>query len=326
MTDDTGYGLISKEIDGWLPLHKGESFDLDFVCRQLNIVHSQSRKWASVKLGNEVVAGRLEKSNKTYRYIDNDIVLINDWVTVESAPPICLQWPCSVDDQDDTSFGFENTIDIPQKGLIILAGVTNTGKSTFCRNFLWMNMDLMHCTYFSSETSKEDFAEYANKMRTWKNPFGCDGKPIFDLAMRDHDWHDVIRPNDINIVDWLNMGDKFYQLGEVLMKMKSKLDKGILVVSIQKDSQKELGMGGQWGEHLASLYITMDFGRLTVKKAKKWKGENPNGKTWGFDIVDRGTHFHHIRPLKKCGFCYQGKTKGNQPCDICGGSGWTEPD
>jgi hypothetical protein len=95
-------------------------------------------------------------------------------------------------------------------------------------------------------------------------------------------------------------------------------------VAIQKDPQKGLGVGGMWAEHKASLYMTMDFGRLTVEKAKKWDGINPNHKTWGFEIVDQGTHFNNIRPLIKCHDCWgTGKKKGVE-CTNCNGSGWAD--
>lgn len=277
-TNENGYKPISHEIDGWLVIHKGETFDLDLVCKQLNIVHSQSRKYAAVKLNNETKAGKLEKSNRLYRYIDNDIVPLNDWPDVVPGQTVSLDWPMGT---DGTRFGFDGCIEIPQRGVVVIAGLTNTGKSSFMRNLLWMNMLKIHCTYFSSETSKEDFADYASRM-TWANAFDDNHKPVFDLIDRHKDFQDVIRPNDLNLIDWLAMGDKFYALGELIEKIKHPLDHGAVVIAIQKDANKELGMGGQWGEHLASLYITMDFERLTVKKAKKWCHYNPNGKTWGF--------------------------------------------
>ncbi len=200
--------------------------------------------------------------------------------------------------------------------------VTNTGKSVFARNFLWMNMDAYPCVYFTSETSEDDFADYASRM-TWANPVKEDGTDKFRLVWREGDFKDVIDPDAVNIIDWLDIYKDFYEIGYVLNGIKAKLNKGIVLVAIQKHPEKGLGVGGMWAEHKASLYVTMDYNRITAEKAKKWQEWNPNHRTWGFEIVDQGTHFNHIRLLKKCGFCWNGK-KNNAPCTVCNGTGFVD--
>jgi len=322
---DTARGkVIWKLIDTWLAMHKGERFDLDTLCRQLDIKTRDDRHEVTKKLSYEVTRKKIEKSVNVrppiYRPLDNTVVKM-DWVNATTPPQLNLKWPAGI---DNTHFGYENRIYIPSKGLIVIAGVTNTGKSVWCRNFLWRNMNNYHCVYFSSETSSEDFHDYASRM-TWANPLDKKGNPVFDLIDRNKDFKDVIQPDSINIVDWLNIGDNFYQIGAILEGIKEKLNKGIAVIALQKDPAKELGTGGMWSEHLSSLYMTLDYGRMTVKKAKKWYEWNPNGHTWGFDIVDRGTHLSNIRLLKRCGYCWNGK-KNNTPCKACGGTGFVESD
>ncbi len=318
-TNELKYKHISKMVDEWLEIHQGERFDLDTICRQLEAVSREARQLIAIKLRNEVVKGKLNKLNNLYRYIDNTLVKM-DWLNASKSAHLDLQWPFGM---DESFFGFEKNIMIPEKGIIVMAGVTNTGKSTFCRNFLWVNMNKYHCTYFSSETSAEDFADYFSRM-DWRNPVNEDGTPKFDLVWRNRDWADVIQPNDINIIDWINMGDNFYQIGTIIEGIKEKLDKGICLIALQKDPNKDLGVGGMWSEHLSSLYMTMDFGKLTVKKSKKWKNVNPNYTMWGFDIVDYGTHFHRIREVKKCFKCYgTGKTKAGE-CEECHGHGYID--
>jgi len=315
--EEPRYKELAKFVDDWVELHRGEKFDLDLICRQLEAVSRKARMCVASKLAYDVKRGKLEKLERYYIYIDNTINKL-DWLKASKANHLTLQWPFGV--EDESAFDFEETIMIPEKGIVVIAGVTNTGKSTFCRNFLWCNMDRYHCTYFSSETSAEDFADYASRM-TWRNPVNEDGNSKFDLIWRNKDWKHVIQPDDINIIDWINMGDNFYQIGTIIEGIKEKLDKGICVIALQKDPSKELGTGGQWSEHLASLYMTIDFGRLTVKKAKKWRKVNPNNKSFGFDIIDYGTHFHRIREVKRCYKCYgTGKYKGSE-CEECHGLG-----
>lgn len=322
--EDGMFKEASRAVDDLLKLHKGDHFTLDDMCRWLELHDAAKRKKVAQKLAYEVSQGRLEKSTRSrpsiYRYVDNTLVRM-DWVNVRAAANLDLAWPVG---SDGTQFSFDGKVAIPQKGLVVLAGVTNTGKSVFCRNFLWMNMDKYHCLYFSSETSEEDFSEYASRM-TWGKPLKEDGTPKFDLIARERDFKDVIDPDGINIIDWLNLKDAFYEVGDILAGIKGRLKTGIALIALQKDPSKELGMGGMWGEHLASLYLTFDFEKMTVKKAKKWQGKlNPNGKTCGFSVVDYGTHFAQIRPIRKCPGCFgSGRSRGME-CSDCGGSGWID--
>ncbi len=321
--DSVAWPMVEK----WLTVHKGERFDLDMVCRHLDIKTRDLRTSVAKKLSYEVHHGKLEKFSDfrppLYKYIDKTLVRL-DWMAAGAAKNLDgLKWPMGC---DDTRFGFDGHVYIPEKGLIVIAGVTNTGKSAWCRNFLWQNMDSYRCIYFTSETNEYDFADYASRM-TWADPCKADGKPKFDLVYRNKDYREVVEPDAINIIDWLNLGDAFYQIGSILEGIKNKLKTGIAVVAIQKDPNKELGMGGMWGEHLASLYMALDFERLTVKKAKKWIGtrdDNPNGKSYKFSIVDGGANFAGIIQLRTCRACNgSGRIKGNQ-CQACSGTGFVE--
>jgi hypothetical protein len=313
------YHKASMAVERYLEAHRGETFDLDTICRHMEIRDAHKRDLVNQCLLYQVKKGLLEKNNRSYRYIDRSIIRMNlrDSLGAVNVP---LEWPTGI---DGTHFGFDGHISIPEKALIVLAGVTNTGKSVFMRNLCYKNFDAHHCLYFSSETSVDDFADYSARM-TWANPFNDDGTDKFELIWQEKDFKYAIKPNGINLIDWLNIYDNFYQIGEVLDGIKGVLDKGIVVVAIQKDPQKGLGVGGMWAEHKASLYMTMDFGRLTVEKAKKWTGINPNHHTWGFDIVDQGTHFSNIRDLIRCPECHGFKTVKGHPCDNCNGSGWAD--
>lgn len=317
--DDGLYKKASLAVDDWLAHHIGETFDLDIICRHLEIHDAHKRNLISQKLAYEVNHGKIEKINRNYRYVDNSIIKL-DWRKSTGAVNVPINWPQG---KDGSKFGFDGHVYIPEKALIVLAGVTNTGKSVFMRNFLFRNMDTRKCVYFTSETSEDDFATYASKM-TWANPVNDNGSDKFELIWREKDFKDVLDPDAINIIDWFNIYDNFYRIGELFDGMKSVLNKGVLVVAIQKDPFKGLGVGGMWAEHKSSLYMTMDFGRLTVLKAKKWYEENPNHQSWGFNVVDEGTHLDNIRPLIKCSTCGgSGKYRGGE-CYDCHGTGFVD--
>lgn len=323
MTQDGVYKKISVLLDQWLELHKGETFDLDLLCRQLDIKERSNRNYLTQKLSYEVRRGTLEKSNRIYRYINNNINYI-DWINATETEVIDLRWPYSHDENNYSHFSFDENVIISPGDIIVIAGVSNMGKTALCLNFLWDNMDFFPCTIMGNEYKAQKFKRRIRKM-TWAEPLKEDGTSKFELIDRRDNWKDIIRPDNINIIDWINLpGDKSYDIGIVLDGIQSKLNNGIAIVSIQKGEGRDQGIGGQFSEHISSIYLNIDFERLTVKKAKEWKGKNPNGKMYGFTIVDSGTQFHNIREIKRCHVCRaSGFSKGNS-CDNCAGTGYVD--
>ncbi len=311
--------IIWKLVDGWLLEHQGERFDLDTICRQLDVKNRADRHHVVKKLSYEVSQKKLEKSDKTYRYINKTYVSI-DWLNASSAPPLNIRWPYGID--DDTSFGFDGHVLISPGDVIVIAGVSNTGKTNFCLNLLWENMDAYPCTLMGNEYEAGKFKRRVAKMN-WRNPIGDDGKPKFELIERYENWQDIIRPNNINIIDWINLGDAFYQIGKIIEGIKSKLQDGIAVIVVQKADGKALGMGGGFSQHLASLYLAIDFGRLTVVKAKEWYEVDPNGKMYGFKIND-GAKFSNIREVAKCRACGGSGRTNRGECQECESRGYVE--
>lgn len=323
MKEKSLYQRIGEMIESWLAVHTGESFDLETICRQLEISSRDARIEASKYLNYEATKPnkRLEKTNRIYRYIDSSIKHI-DWLNSNSEDCINIKWPYGY--EDDSHFGFDGHVIIPQKSIIIVAGVSNMGKTTFALNFLWLNMDDHKCILMGNEYDPSQFKRRANTMLDINDPLNQDGKPKFELIERYENWKDIIQPDAINIIDWINLGDKFYELGKVLEGIKEKLNKGIALCCIQKDANKAIGMGGMWGTHLATLYLTLDYNRITVEKAKEWNGHNPNHEMYGFEIIEHGSRFHHIREVVLCSKC-KGFT-GNKKCLACFGKGFVDKD
>jgi hypothetical protein len=324
-TQETGlYKTASKAVDKWLRLHKGETFDLDVICRQMEIKDSEKRNLITIKLAYEVKQGKLEKSNRIYRYIDNTTKYIN-WLNNNETETLKITWPYGIEDQ--THFGFDGHAVISPGDVIGIAGVTNTGKTTWATNFLWCNMDDYPCTLMGNEYTAGKFKRRIQPMLAWANPLKDDGVPKFELIDRRSNWKDIIRPNGINIVDWIDPrsgGFEFYDINMIIEGMQSKLDRGILMFVLQKDPNKDTGTGGQSSEHLSSLYLTMDFGKMTVRKCKEWNGHDPNREMYGFTIVNQGCQFHGIHRVKTCPKCWGKSALGHYKCPVCFSKGYVD--
>ena len=321
------YQKVASLVREWTEIHKGESFDLDTICRQLQIQERANRKYVAIELSKIVGKGTLEKVTSPihkpiYRYIDNTCKFI-DWVNASESDVLDIKWPYGI--EDDTRFGFDGRAKISPGDIVVIAGTSNMGKSAFCQNFLWENMDTFPCTLMGNEYTPGKFKRRVSRM-TWKEPVDGNGKAKFELIERREGWKDIIRPDNINIIDWINLSDKFYEIGKIIEDIQARLHKGIAVIALQKDEHKSRGLGGGFSEHLSSLYLAIDYERLTIIKAKEWTEWNPNGKIYGFAIVDGGTKFHNIRLIRKCKVCWgSGHSKGGQ-CEPCQGTGYADED
>ena len=323
------YKETALKVDQWLILHKGESFTLDLICRQLNITNPESRHDVVKKLAYEVSKGVVEKSNppyppSIYSYHDNTIKII-DWVNAPETVSLPIQLPQS--HVDNSRFGFNGNVTIAAGDIFIVAGVSNTGKTAYALNLLCENMNIFPCTLMGNEYGNgSKFRDRLSKME-WAKPLNEKGQPKFELIERRGGWKDVIRPDNLNIIDWLMVPDNFYQIGDIIDGIQSKLRKGIAVILIQKDPFKDMGVGGMFGEHLASFYLAMDFNRLTVKKAKAWNnGYDPNKKMYAFSLSMKGTAFSDIREVNPCKKCHgSGKVgKDGATCLECVGTGYSD--
>ena len=195
------YQKIASLVREWIEIHKGESFDLDMISRQLQIQERSNRKYVAIELSKLVGKGTLEKVTSPiykpiYRYIDNTCKYI-DWVNASDNDTIEVRWPYGIN--DSSKFGFDGRVIVSPGDIIVIAGTSNMGKTVFCLNFLWENMDNFPCTLMGNEYTAGKFKRRTNRM-DWKNPLKEDGKPKFELIERREGWKDIIRPNNINII------------------------------------------------------------------------------------------------------------------------------
>jgi hypothetical protein len=138
-----------------------------------------------------------------------------------------------------------------------------------------MNMGRDHeVVYFSSEMGATELQARLKKfnipMHEWK-------KVIW--KERASDFAAMIRPNAINIIDFMEVHEDFFKVGLFIKQIFDKLDKGIAFIALQKNKGRDEGLGGMRSLEKARLYLSMEPGRIKIVKGKNWKSDiiNPNG-------------------------------------------------
>ena len=249
---------------------------------ELQVLRKQDKVSVRVAFKRLEELGMIEKSGRIageYKIIDRNTEKI-DFLSADTTP-YKIHLP----------FNLGRLVRIHPKNIIVIAGEQNSGKSALALNIARDNMyqPNVPIRYFSSEMGAVELRERLA---------GFDGISIedwkkVDFRERSSNFEDVIDPDAINIIDFLEISDAFYKIAETMRLVYEKLRNGIAIIAIQKDSKAEYGRGSSFGLEKPRLYLTVSDNApagaiLKIQKAKNWqdKTKNPNGLQIGFKIVN----------------------------------------
>jgi len=250
-------------------------FSYEEIDRELCLVQAGDKANRRQILKRLRDAGVLEahpRDNKLLRYVKVAVRLI-DFKAAGMKAPLAVRYP----------FGIERHFRTYPGNVLAIAGAADSGKTAFLLNFIRLNMHDFSIFYQCSEMGGPELASRLVKfeglaLEDWN----------FTPEERSRDFADVIRPDCINVIDYLELCGDFYMVAEYLKAIHDRLSSGIAVVALQKKRGAELGRGGDFGMEKPRLYLSMDAGKLTIQKAKNWADSqtNPNGLVCQFKIVN----------------------------------------
>jgi hypothetical protein len=268
------FGDLTGEVREWI-LGSGGSFSTKDIYTDLSIITREDKKQISNALGSMEKEGILERwGNKKGVYRLKEIGMEElDFRNADTSNTIDLKLP----------FDCHKFIKLFPKSIIVVAGASNAGKTAFMINTAMMNQYDHDCHYFSSEMDETEFRERLDKIDTipidkWR----------FKAYHRSHAWWDVIKPNGINLIDYVEIEDNFYLVGSYIRRIFDVLDQGVAIIALQKDLGKDLGIGGGFTQHKSRLYLSINPGTVKIVKAKNRRieiNENPNGLMRDWKLV-----------------------------------------
>lgn len=272
---DRGDKSLSVEVRDFATSSTGV-FLLSELYHSLYVKSRDDKKNISKILSRLREEGIIEKygdKNGCFRKVENQCTTI-DWLSVKQEE-LDIKYPLGIE-------GYFNTM---PKNIICIAGSPDAGKTALLLNFVKLNMDKHKIHYFSSEMGdmelKGRLANFNIPLPGWK----------FHAKERAGSFADVIEPNDINIIDFLEVSDAFYNIGGMITDIFNKLDKGIALIALQKNKGAEVGRGGTFSLEKPRLYLSVDpdfpGAKAKIIKCKNWKHPqiNPNGMECKFKLV-----------------------------------------
>lgn len=231
------------------------------------------------RLAKEGVIEKAGDRNGCWRKIDKDIEYM-DFVNVSVEGAIDLTLPLDI---------HKKTIFFP-KNVIVIAGVTGYGKTSFLLNMMRSNMEKFQWKYFMSEMSplalNYKLTRFNWPIEAWKMDV------IPDYVWDFHNIPDKIFPNAMNVIDYLEPeGERTYYIHEVITKIIKKLDKGMAIIATQKKPQADLSAGGVYSSKAASLYLSLDWGTINIFKNRFREEDKQPLRTRRDFEIQPGQHF-----------------------------------
>ena len=230
------------------------------------------------RLVNDGVIERVGQNDGWFRRVDNVIEKI-DLIKINESE-FKLKLPLDLD-----------RLIIPQpKNIVIFAGERNAGKSCFCLNIAKMNVGAGYPVRYL--TSEMGGVELKHRLKKFEPDWPYEAWYQVDFFERASDFHDILEPDGLTIIDYLKLEDQFYLVGAKIRRIFQKLKNGIVVIALQKSDRSSLGVGGQFTLDEARLYVTLMSnppagGIAKIEKAKNWRTErNPNALQSDFKIVN----------------------------------------
>jgi len=275
---------LSKEIVlNWIRLAAGESFSNRDIHEGLDIGTPEGKTHLRVILKRLKDDGVIAFDTKhvRYRLVEFDAP-IQYWKRANPKNIVPIKWP----------FELEKYVRILCKSLVVIGGDSNVGKSAFAYNLITMNWKSFKMVLFNSESGDEELNErlsYFPDSKDWPDDI---------IRFRTHNFADVIVPDAINIIDYIEPPDPLFLMATILREIWEKLTTGVAVVMLQKPPGRDLPYGKDSTKWLARLLLSIDKGKLTIVKAKSWanKDDNPNGKKWTFQLVN-GAKFLNLMEI-----------------------------
>lgn len=221
-------------------------------------------------------------------------------------------------------FGLNRNVNVHPKNVIVIAGETNSGKTSFAMNIVRMNVSQQKCKYISSEMEENEFKgrieAFGDTVEQWE--------PVEKILCAENP-HDEIDPNALNVVDFLEVYGDFWAVGEKIKKIWDALDTGVAIVCLQKKKGEEFARGGEFSNEKARLSFSLfTHGKLpngivgsckVTKSKNNNKNMNPEGKEV-FYLLENGVYYNcsfmdKINPARK-GWQYLNKKERDNLIDV----------
>lgn len=269
---------VSDDVREYVKNATGE-FSLSQMFMDLSMVRKEEKdtaRHAVNKLLKQNIIRANGKKSGIYTIVDHTENII-DWRNANDEE-YKIKMPLNIHD----------LVKIYPGNVIIVAGASNTGKTSFMLECVRLNQKQHDTYYFNSEMGA---SELKTRINLFHEVLPAD-KWNFTAIERSSNFAEIIRPDALNIIDFMEVYDDFWKIGGWIRDIHEKLKGGIAIIAIQKKAstkkdQQDYARGGELTLEKPRLYLAIDRGKIKIVKAKAWRhhDRNPNGLVRIFKLV-----------------------------------------
>lgn len=287
------YSRAHQAIENLLPTLKGEKLTREHWYKLLNVNPNNKAHLPFKEAVNDVLWNLSQQNKKKkiikegsyFKVVDNDLVPINFLEAQGEQFELLLP------------FGIHQYCFLYRKNVMIISGSKDAGKTALMLNIIKLNMKKHRTLYFSSEMVGDELRGRLKKEGTMAL-----GDWAFEPFERSYDFDQVIDPDGLNLIDYLELGGdeaEYYKGVSLVRKIYDKLDKGVAIIAVQKNKNAEIPKGGSGLTEKARIVLSMDPGKVKLTVAKNWASgveTTPRGRAWRFQLVG-GINFVNIKEV-----------------------------
>lgn len=271
----TAKRTLSDEVREWVLSTDGIFLSSD-VARELDLSSRVLKKNLSQILGRMAKENLIAKNGDkqgSWRIVDRSMMPM-DWENCDVTKTFEFHLP----------LGLHKLMYLYPKNMIVIAGDTNAGKTAYLLNAVRENADIFEIDYFTNDLTPEELKKRVQRFA--EAGMNTDNFKRCCFIPRVKDFLDVLNPDRVTIIDYLQLTDDFWKVAGVLDEIYNKLGTGICIVAIQKKKGMKLGRGGDFAMERPRLYFTLEEGKLIIQKMKNLidAERNPNGKYVRFSL------------------------------------------
>jgi hypothetical protein len=279
---------MTQEIRDWVCL-QGDYFLSTDVHRDLCLSTRVHKKTASQILSRLCGEGIIKRTGKRgeFRVIDRTEEVI-DFMSVTDISGLPIAWPMQQ---------MNGRFEILPGSVVLIAGEKDTGKTSFCLNMAWGNREVFDdVVYFSSSNEVNE--------RVLRKRLEAFGYPLHEwqkvkFIRKGSNFQDVLRPDGLNIFDYLEIRENPWEIGSRIAEVSEKLRDGVALIACQKDPGKDLARGGASSLDKATLYVALNRGKngkpnwITFPSVK-YPAAPGADKPINYQVIENGSKFVEV--------------------------------
>lgn len=289
--------LPMSEVEQWVNLTVG-AFSLTDARKGIGVDSPQGDATLRTYLSRLVERGVLQRMGSKdgiYRLINSHVEEI-DLSNVDVESKVQIELP----------FGIHQYVTFYPKNIILVSGEGNSGKTAFLYNCAVLNRKAFKVDFYTNnEASPQEIVQRIQA-------FDIEIPPLFKVYERYDNFADVVKPDNITIIDYLDLNSEVYLAAEEIKAIQSKLGSGVAIIGMQlpppsvtlyrgekKLIHRDLAYGGAFTEKRPVLYLNLwntgvsNKGICRIKKAKNRTKRNvdPNYMQWQYEVDEFGAKF-----------------------------------